>query len=218
MGKLLWHVVVVVFIWMGIGCGNAFGYSSVVAFGDSLSDNGNLGRATDGPLWVELLADHLKTTLYDFAFVGAATGFTNPLVAATPGADPALINTGLLSQVTAYSSFVSTDSLITVWAGANDLVYGVSDPGTAVNNIDTALEGLYAAGGRNFLVPNLPDIGKTPRLLADPDPSAAAASFCLDRYFRFGFGGHAPGIPCCASRHQSLPCRYPRSLQPIYGW
>ena len=38
---------------------NAFAYGSVVAYGDSLSDNGNLARRTDGLLWVESLADHL---------------------------------------------------------------------------------------------------------------------------------------------------------------
>ena len=43
-----------------------------------------------------------------------------------------------------------------------------------------ALENLYSAGGRNFLVPNLPDIGQTPAFLfADPTNSPVASSWTM---------------------------------------
>ena len=56
----------------------AFAYSNIVAFGDSLSDNGNIERATNGYVWVEYLADyeHLDADLYNFAQAGATTEFT----------------------------------------------------------------------------------------------------------------------------------------------
>jgi len=157
--------------------GNAFGYSSVVAFGDSLSDTGNIARFTDGNLWVELLADHLAVPLIDHAYGGATTGYDNPAISSPI--------TGLLWQVSAFSSDVSGSSLITVWAGANDLLQ-VRDPGNAVLNIGTALENLYAAGGRNFLVPNLPDVGKTPDLYYNPDPTLSIGASIWTNAFNTG--------------------------------
>jgi phospholipase/lecithinase/hemolysin len=67
-------------------------FSAVVAYGDSLSDNGNLfgaigqpgapyyaGRASNGPVAVELLADIVGDPLLDFAWSGATTGLGNHL-------------------------------------------------------------------------------------------------------------------------------------------
>jgi hypothetical protein len=62
----------------------------VVAYGDSLSDNGNIyavsgfppppyynGRLSNGPVAVENLAAQLGATLVDFAWGGATTGLGN---------------------------------------------------------------------------------------------------------------------------------------------
>src|SRR5215212_4782645 len=38
-------------------------FDHVVVFGDSLSDNGNAGRSSNGPVWVEYLAERLRVTL-----------------------------------------------------------------------------------------------------------------------------------------------------------
>ena len=38
-------------------------FDHLVVFGDSLSDAGNAGRASNGPVWVEILADRLNLTL-----------------------------------------------------------------------------------------------------------------------------------------------------------
>ena len=66
--------------------------AAVIAYGDSLSDNGNLfkatgqpgppyfqGRASNGPVAVELLAADLGIPLLDYAFGGATTGIGNHL-------------------------------------------------------------------------------------------------------------------------------------------
>ncbi len=144
--------------------GMALGYSSIVSLGDSLSDNGNVSRFTDGPLWVELLADHYAVPLLDRAYGGATTGYDNPAIES--------LVTGLQWQVEQLSS-LSADSLITVWAGANDLLQ-LRSPFAAVSNIDVALENLYLVGGRDFVVPNLPDIGNLPRVVIDPIASSEA--------------------------------------------
>ena len=68
-------------------------FSSVVVFGDSLSDNGNaykasgftippdppyyMGRRSNGPVAVEQFASLLGVPLADFAFLGATTGVGN---------------------------------------------------------------------------------------------------------------------------------------------
>src|SRR5712675_392386 len=72
--------------------GNASVYSSLVVYGDSLSDNGNLwnadghtfppppywmGRQSNGPVAVEDLAHNLNLPLLDFAWIGATTGVGN---------------------------------------------------------------------------------------------------------------------------------------------
>lgn len=53
-------------------------------------------------------------------------------------------------------------TLATVWAGANDLFDGQTNPRTPAKNIANAISALIAAGVKNFLVPNLPDLSKTP--------------------------------------------------------
>jgi outer membrane lipase/esterase len=70
-------------------------YSRIFVFGDSLSDTGNLhrlsggaippatypaGRFSNGPLWIEYLAEHLEVSLLpgdNRAVGGATTGFCN---------------------------------------------------------------------------------------------------------------------------------------------
>src|ERR1035441_9762115 len=66
---------------------SAGAYTAVIAYGDSLSDNGNLfaatgqppapywnGRFSNGPVTVEYLANSLHSPLLDFAWGGATTG------------------------------------------------------------------------------------------------------------------------------------------------
>ncbi len=158
-----------------ITTGNALGYSTVVTFGDSLSDNGNVARFSNGTIWVEHLANQYSATLNDYAYGGATTGYDNPAIGS-----PA---TGLLWQVETFGpslgSLSASETIITLWAGANDFLQSRS-PFDAVTNIGLALENLYSAGGRNFLVPNLPDIGKTPAfILGDPDNSPVASQWTM---------------------------------------
>jgi phospholipase/lecithinase/hemolysin len=156
--------------------GYALSYSSVVTFGDSLSDNGNVDRFTDGELWVEHLANDFSANLSDFAYGGATTWYDNPALGSPV--------TGLLWQVDTFGppalgGFPASETLVTVWAGANDFLQSRSYY-EAVTNIDTALQKLYATGGRNFLVPNLPDIGKTPAFyLGNPVDAKIASAWTL---------------------------------------
>lgn len=172
--NLLFCVLVLVTALVG-SQSSAFGYSTVLTFGDSLSDTGNVGRLTDPgtPLWVELLADSLGANLENRAYAGATTGTDNP-AAQVAG----LGHTGLQWQVENFAPLLATfpgDTLVTLWAGANDFLQQ-RDVLEAVVNIDTALEDLYTAGGRDFILPNLPNIGATPALLLAGETASLGAT------------------------------------------
>ena len=154
--------------------------SRVIAFGDSLSDTGNFlalttsmpgsfpmplpqagdysqGRFSNGAVAVEVLASGLGVALQNFAFGGAKTG-----------ADGLAAGTGMQSQVGMFANSLGgaaadPNALYFVWGGANDL--RDITPATFASTIShlTGIVGsLYQLGARNFLLPNLPDIGLTP--------------------------------------------------------
>ncbi|MDT7834606.1 SGNH/GDSL hydrolase family protein [Aquabacterium sp. OR-4] len=163
-------------------------FSGLVVVGDSLSDDGNLyaltggtfppppyyqGRFADGPVAVEHLAAGLGTT-------GAA--FTNLAIAgARTGADGnGGAGTGMLSQLAGFQASLGggaadSGALYFVWGGANDLRGGVSID-TAVANLKSIVSSLHDLGAREFLLPNLPDLGLTPEGRASGAVGAAMAT------------------------------------------
>ena len=68
---------------------------------------------------------------------------------------------------------IDDDALVVVWAGADDYIFDLqSDPTVPVANLVQAITDLAAAGGDNFIVPNLPDLGAVPLVkLLFPDPT-----------------------------------------------
>ncbi len=152
-------------------------FNNLVAYGDSLSDDGNVARFTDGAIWVETLAGYLDAELHDFAYGGATTGYDNPAISSP--------YTGLQWQVETYGAPIN-DALYTVWAGANDFLQERSFI-TAANNIGVALEKLYAFGARDILVGNLPDIGATPAYIGTTDSTIA-------HYWTLGFNAQLENV------------------------
>ncbi|HYC03609.1 MAG TPA: autotransporter domain-containing protein [Azospirillaceae bacterium] len=148
-------------------------FSNVVVFGDSLSDPGNLaqfgqappapyvgGRFSNGPVWAEQLSPLLGgTPVVSRAFGGARSTAERPIdvqsqVSAQLAATPALNPNGLYA----------------VWIGANDYFQFFSAPTAdptafargVATNAGTAATRLMAAGARNVLLFNLPNLGDTP--------------------------------------------------------
>ena len=88
---------------------------------------------------------------------------------------------GVLTQVGFFANDLAEigqkadkDALYVVFAGPNDYqTVPDGNPVESVGNLATAISSLYALGARNFLVPNLPDLGKTPRALS-PNPPVAS--------------------------------------------
>lgn len=158
----------------------ASNFDTLVVFGDSLSDNGNLfaldptqvpsdtyyqGRFSNGPVWAEYLAgeNFLDCSLVDNAYGGATTD----------GATPP----GLISQVSAYtgSATLEDNTLFAIWIGANDFLNGSDDYAASAANIGTALDALATFGAEHLLIINLPDLGSTPRYLGTADEDGARA-------------------------------------------
>ncbi|NES79662.1 MULTISPECIES: SGNH/GDSL hydrolase family protein [Okeania] len=159
-------------------------FSDIYVFGDSLSDTGNAfvatggllppsppyfqGRTSNGPLWIETLAPQLELTSnssLNFAVNGATTGFVNNTNNLLPEGTPPLL-IGLQTQIDnfiAETPETDPDALYVVWAGANDYLGG-STQGvqSSVGNLSVAVNKLASIGARNFLLPNLPDLGLTP--------------------------------------------------------
>ena len=160
-------------------------FNSVVVYGDSLSDNGNLfaatgqpgapyfdGRRSNGPVAVEQLATGLGLPLHDFAWIGATTGLGNFADGGTPTSFGAFGLPGMQTELAGTAGLLGpflSDGLFVVWGGPNDflspspldatpsaiIARGVSD----LVGIVTTLQGL---GAKHILVPGMPDLGLTP--------------------------------------------------------
>jgi phospholipase/lecithinase/hemolysin len=158
----------------------AASYTKLIVFGDSLSDVGNLAsssfdifpgnyyfedRFSNGPVWVETLAASLglPATLRstaggdNFAYGGARTSGT--------GGIEGIAIRDIDEQVTQYLAQRTVDpsALYVVFAGSNDLVGGQTNVTIPAAQLSADLSRLISAGARNFLVPNLPLLGGTPR-------------------------------------------------------
>jgi phospholipase/lecithinase/hemolysin len=152
------------------------GFTQVVAFGDSLIDTGNVfaatgnppapyfdGRYSNGPVWVEYLAGRLGiaaptpslTGGTDYAWGGADTG-TGLSTAGTLN-----VNSQVADFLSAHT--LGANQLVVIDGGANDFLNaGKTDPSVPVANLAAAITALADAGGRTFIVQNLPQLGEIP--------------------------------------------------------
>ncbi len=183
-------------------CSFAGTISSIVVYGDSLSDNGNLfaatgslqppsppyfqGRFSNGPVTVEQLAANLGVPLVDFAFAGATTGIGNTGDGGSPGAFGALGLPGMLTEFSQTKASLGpfTGGLFVVWGGPNDFISN-PDPsaiGPAITNLLTIIGGLEALGATDILVPGMPDLGLTPRFRAQGAVIAGGATALTDAF------------------------------------
>jgi phospholipase/lecithinase/hemolysin len=138
----------------------------MVVFGDSLSDNGNAGRFSNGPVWVEQLARRLGLPLV--AAIGGGTNY------AVGGArlDPASGPYSLRAQADLFlrQRPRTGRTLFVVFGGGNDLLAAVSHPeaerlvDAAVASLRSIVADLVRADAQDLLVPNLPDVGMTPQV------------------------------------------------------
>jgi phospholipase/lecithinase/hemolysin len=160
-------------------------FSEIVVFGDSLAETGNLnlasggvfagppyfgGRFSNGPLWVEVLADRLGLERpapsllggTNYGWGGAGTG--NGL---SPFGTP---NIGL--QIDFFlddRGGFEGDELIVVVGGTNDIIFMDAPARQIVQNLSAQITRLAASGGRTFVVLDQMAVGRAPLFRGTPD-------------------------------------------------
>ncbi|WP_341645165.1 SGNH/GDSL hydrolase family protein [Thauera sp. SDU_THAU2] len=177
---------------------------------------------SNGPTAAEYLAGRLGIDLRpsvaggtNFAVGGATTGTQNyNYEISSPAAlPPALGQSGALAQVAGFAgsapAFDPASSLFMLWAAPNDFFLALSQgtdllaaAGTAVSNLITSVGLLAGAGATDILVPNMPNLSRTPFGLS-LDPQQQAALDMLSRGFNDALAdtldlarsGLVPGIP-----------------------
>jgi len=215
---------------------SASSYSSLVIFGDSLSDSGNnsvvpqiganpgqvitgnsyvpgqtyspapFGTYSNGPVWATYFADMLGLSALasnlggtDYAFGGARTGAGSPVPS-------------LLTQTAMYlgstSGVADANGLYVVAGGGNNVrttleTLAVSNPATFAsvigaaawqyaNDIGNIVDSLQAAGAKNIIVWNAPNLGVVPAVTSQGPVSAYLGSLVSQSFndmlgIRMGF-------------------------------
>jgi outer membrane lipase/esterase len=160
-------------------------FQRIVVIGDSLSDGGNAGRFSNGPVWVEQLAGRMGLALTPSSRGGSnfAVGGAKLDPASGPTALPAQLDELISRKIT------PAGTLYVVWGGGNDLLAAVgSSDGDrmltkAGDALRTILSRLIALGASDILVPNLPNVGLTPAVrtygpAAEARGKMLSAQFC----------------------------------------
>ncbi|KTD45888.1 lysophospholipase A [Legionella rubrilucens] len=156
-------------------------FDTMVIFGDSMSDNGNIyrflwhylpasppyydGRFTNGPLWVEYLYQHYFPSDYTTGFQDYAVGGAGAVLSYKENL-PFTLTFELDNYLYWHTYGHKETTLYTLWIGANNYLNGPTnvEPLTdgVVAAIGSAAERLISYGGNKFLIVNLPDIGHAP--------------------------------------------------------
>ena len=175
-----------------LGATRARAYDALIVFGDSYNDVGNIfiatlgadpappyynGRFSNGPIWLDHIASHwglpLKPSLAggtDYAFGGAEV--TQDIV--TPeGAIPSVPHQ-VAAYLLAHGGKADPNALYVIEGGGNDIVNNLTSSGTSKlpGEIAAGLAGaevaLREAGAKNFIIPDLFDVGLLPAAAANP--------------------------------------------------
>jgi phospholipase/lecithinase/hemolysin len=161
---------------------------------------------TNGPVSVQLLAQSLglnaTPSLWLTGFKDPANLFdgpsfvpgTNYAVAGATSATPARVSINLLSQVGAYSGFVSDhadpNALYVVMIGGNDVrnaaLGPIADANAAISDGVmaelAAISTLSSEGAKHFLVVNVPNVGVIPEFALDAPSLAPGATTLSQEY------------------------------------
>lgn len=157
-------------------------FDTVVVFGDSLSDNGNLyrymwhklplsppyfaGRFSNGPLWIEYLYASYFPMEYGQGLQNYAVGGAGAVLSYKENM-PYTLTMELNNYLYWHTYGKKETTLYSIWIGGNNYLNGptnVEDITDAViNATGGVIERLISYGGNKFLLPNLPDLGRVPQ-------------------------------------------------------
>ncbi len=191
-------------------------FNSVVVFGDSLTDSGNIAQISGlpagtsfttnpDPVWAEIVASTFgapgSNSLsggMNYAWGGACVNPDGPCETPTP-TTAQQINQHLSGTV------VDPDTLYMIFGGANDISAVVASAQSQADILNGTLgaaeaylnqiQSLQDAGARHIVVFNLPDIGKTPNArLAGAQAPLSALSAAYNETLSAGLSSKEHGI------------------------
>lgn len=161
-------------------------YSEIVVFGDSTVDTGNVnlasggaiagppyfsGRFSNGPVWVEVLAEQLGLEGPSPSLIGGSNYAWGGAETADGLSSFDTPNLGM--QVDFFledRDGLTGDELVVIAAGANDIAWKAPySPRQIARNIAAQISRLAAVGGTTFLVPTLPEYGFAPSVRGTHD-------------------------------------------------
>lgn len=185
------QVIFLLFSLFYIPLSHAVTIDKIIVFGDSLSDNGNIysitmklhkilppipiipknppyfeGRFSNGPNWIDNVAEAMNTKLADYAYGGS---WSEPLQNSGQ-----LIPFSLGMQVNFYLVKGVFDRhkenhLYVIWSGSNDYLQGRDDPEFATTNtvatIKSQITSLIYYGAKHFLILGLSDLSGVPEVI-----------------------------------------------------
>jgi len=171
--------------------GSGYSISDMVVFGDSLSDVGNIYAATGGAVPPTALgyATGRFTNGGNYTdYLAASLGVSNVASLWSPqgnnyafgGAkiDAGMSPPGLLAQYGMFAgshAVADPNALFVVYGGGNDINDLTVNLADSVANLGIILGGLIGQGATNILIPNSPDLGRTPANNTTPDAAAKKA-------------------------------------------
>ncbi|WP_201584744.1 autotransporter domain-containing protein [Psychrobacter jeotgali] len=174
------------------------GYFSSITQGQL--QNAESGQFTTNPdnTWATSFAAQLGSVAVANTFNGEKTGNNYAIGGARAGKDVVNNDFGISvpiasanTQVNDYISnnTVDPNGLYVVWAGANDLSAAAEDPanfqsiiGSAVGSQIASINALKNNGANYILVPNVPDIGLTPRAIEQGKAAQGQSTFITNQY------------------------------------
>lgn len=159
-------------------------FASMVVFGDSLSDNGNLykflwqsmpasppyhlGHFSNGVLWAEQLYSSYFPADYTEGLQNYAVGGAGAVLSYKQNL-PYTLSMELDNYLYWHSPGKKENALFTVWIGGNNYLNAPANveyiTSAVVNAISGGVERLISAGGTKFFIPNLPDLSQTPYVI-----------------------------------------------------
>ncbi|NHB93132.1 autotransporter outer membrane beta-barrel domain-containing protein [Photorhabdus cinerea] len=154
---------------------NAHAYDNLYVFGDSLSDSGNEGRYTvngkTSDLYHDIIAQHLGTKL-----THSNSGGTNYAAGGATAVASLNSEDNTEDQITRYLAShggrADSNGIYVHWIGGNDVKDALKDLGKAQDTIDKSAKAaasqvytLLDAGAGLVIVPTVPDVGITPKLM-----------------------------------------------------
>ena len=180
-------------------------FNSVVTFGDSLSDSGNIAQSNGlpvgasfttnpDPVWAEIVAEIFGTSATNSLAGGTNYSWGGACVNPNGPCEQEQVP-GTAEQINQHFSGASADpdTLYMLWGGVNDISAvaeeNQSDPQGALDGTLQAAEayvdqirGLQDAGARYIVVLNLPDAGKTLNAQRAGATAAAGLSALVQAY------------------------------------